>query len=411
MKYYIFSPFRSGFDGNHVGIKSIEKCHHGHFGPETVFNPTDEQGQLLPDCMFGTNHLCLITNDPRYGNLSHGLHGKGEEDGSVSPLPLSVNGGDGSSAAILLCSGWEPGADEAKFVTGFYLVRVGHINEKLEAKFVKGEDKWKFGYNDEAVVTVEGVRRSVYGFYHNRDNVLSDISTVKGQAMSHQCQTIKGEEETIIMSSVNNQRGVLLVMCSNSSGTVNATAAAVYMLTLCDGSVKSECVSDDHGDTYREAKSDLWTFQILNNTLIVSGPSGPCRYGFISNLFNDGSQSGSTTAPACLATGQPEPIRGAVSVTDKGLTGQMSKRAPVLVKRNEEATFVFEAGDLVETDGGYAFHREWTKEEQAVGLHLIRVYAVCKHATGHCHLMLFECNNYFFHVFKNFTNLTLRLTF
>ena len=56
------------------------KSHSGHFGPSTVFD-TDEYGRIFMDCLFGNNHMAVLSNIPEYGTLSHGLAVKGVNDG------------------------------------------------------------------------------------------------------------------------------------------------------------------------------------------------------------------------------------------------------------------------------------------------------------------------------------------
>ena len=62
------------FDGNTYSMDSMGKSNAGHFGCENYWGtpPTNEDGTLLGDLMFGTNHVAVFSNDAHYGNLSNG---------------------------------------------------------------------------------------------------------------------------------------------------------------------------------------------------------------------------------------------------------------------------------------------------------------------------------------------------
>ena len=63
---------RFGFDGNHFGWKSIRASKEGHFRADDNL-VTDESGNLVADLLFGHNHVMLLTNVSKYGNLNHGI--------------------------------------------------------------------------------------------------------------------------------------------------------------------------------------------------------------------------------------------------------------------------------------------------------------------------------------------------
>ncbi len=52
-------------------MSSISKSNAGHFGCENYWK-TNEDGTLLGDLMFGTNHVAVYSNDAQFGDLSNG---------------------------------------------------------------------------------------------------------------------------------------------------------------------------------------------------------------------------------------------------------------------------------------------------------------------------------------------------
>ena len=102
---------RFGYNGNHIHKIPLAQNHNGHFGCENSC-VTDENGRLLPDLMFGNNHVSLISSDPRHGNLSHGRHIFDD-----SCLNLNVNGSldgeSGGGCTLVLCVGWLSGIGES----------------------------------------------------------------------------------------------------------------------------------------------------------------------------------------------------------------------------------------------------------------------------------------------------------
>ena len=72
----------------------------------------------------------------------------------------------------------------------------------------------------------------------------------------------------------------------------------------------------------------------------VKGPAGPCKYAFLSNLSATAADD-TCLQTSCLATGQPVPLRGAVSITDTGVTGWISGQSDVIIKVDAKPRFLF----------------------------------------------------------------------
>lgn len=336
---------------------------------------------MIVDCLFGINHISVVSNNPEYGNLGHGVVIEATSSDEEYCLPISLNESEGG-ASIVLCSGWESGSNEANFVSAFYLLRIGCKNGKVQAKCVKGSDKWQFGTNQDGVVTVKSssVSRSAFALYHNKED-LSESVPVKGSARADYAIAVDGAERTRVMKQVGRADGTLLVLCSHSSGVLDATAAALYSLTLQNGSVSSECVAANCGAGYEGGKADVWSFKVIDEDLVAVGPSGPCKYASMSNLL--GNSVGQATS-MCIATGDATPFQGRVSIDSDGISGVVSKRVSLVVKRNEEAVMLFKDAELVKVNGSYAFSRKWAPDEKSSGLHMIRVFAICKKFIGKC---------------------------
>lgn len=153
--------FRSGYNCNHFGTVSIAKSHKGHFGPATSFL-TDENGNLILDCLFGTNHVMFLTNQIKYGHLGHGYLIKGFEN-SEEPnlLHLNVNGNrdgmHGGGATLVLCSAMK----DSEPVGAVYLIRSGHKGNAFERTFIKGEDIWEFTVDNSGYLYIREIGRSV----------------------------------------------------------------------------------------------------------------------------------------------------------------------------------------------------------------------------------------------------------
>ena len=172
---------------------------------------------------------------------------------------------------------------------------------------------------------------------------------------------------------------IVLVLCSNSSGSEDATCSVVYMLTIHDGKVDAAIVVSQKGKHYSSDKEDLWTFSLNGNKILTCGPEGPCRYGFISNMKESDKLPPITM---CLATGQDQPIRGSVTITKEAVTGFVSQRCDVLVQKDTEFVYKFSKNDLNAKDGIFEFHRKWTAEESKPGLCLVHVCAVGDRVKG-----------------------------
>ena len=63
--------------------QGVCRSHEGHFGARNAY-ATNEAGLLYPDCMFGTNHVSLLANIPKYGNFQHGVAVKAVADQTAS---------------------------------------------------------------------------------------------------------------------------------------------------------------------------------------------------------------------------------------------------------------------------------------------------------------------------------------
>ncbi|KAL5013817.1 hypothetical protein ScPMuIL_008087 [Solemya velum] len=265
---------RSGFDCNHSALTSICKNHGGNFGCSNG-SYVDEEGQLLGELMFGMNHLMLLSNDSKYGNLSNGVFVKGAVQDELCPLPIKVND---SSTTLILCSGQESGVGSAKPVSCIYMIRSGHSKDVFHSLHVKGDDLWKFSVEKGGILHVLGPSNSFYGLYHNRENLHGDFPD---RAQTVQTQAFEGDKACKLLDNVA-EIGVAVILCSNSNGTEDSTASSVYVAFLGDGQVKSFAhLQGSNGKSYKT--NDLWKFEKQGNSLIVIGPPGPCRYALISN--------------------------------------------------------------------------------------------------------------------------------
>ncbi|KAL5012525.1 hypothetical protein ScPMuIL_011076 [Solemya velum] len=222
---------RSGFDCNHSALTSICKNHGGNFGCSNG-SYVDEEGQLLGELMFGMNHLMLLSNDSKYGNLSNGVFVKGAVQDELCPLPIKVND---SSTTLILCSGQESGVGSAKPVSCIYMIRSGHSKDVFHSLHVKGDDLWKFSVEKGGILHVLGPSNSFYGLYHNRENLHGDFPD---RTQTVQTQAFEGDKACKLLDNVA-EIGVAVILCSNSNGTEDSTASSVYVAFLGDGQVKS----------------------------------------------------------------------------------------------------------------------------------------------------------------------------
>ena len=374
--------YRSGYDSNHMSWVSLSHSHAGHFGPASTF-VTDEHGNLVPDCLFGSNHVTILSNDARYGNLSHGILVEGSAEKSTTVLPVNVNGSQtgnhGAGSTLVLCSGWESRVDDAQFVSAVYMVRSGFKDNKLQSSLIKGDDKWAFVAGDDGMLMIAGVGRSRYAVYHNRDNLVENVG-VRSRSFSTQVLTGTEAKELVEMSA--DKHFVMLVLCSHSSGIEDATAASLYLVSCSNGNIKSVFINGRKGSDYKPNIMDLWSFEVTNQRLWIHGPDGPCRIAFVSNLH--GNDFGCFDQHGCLATGEDEPIRGAVAIDNGEAKGWVSRQSAVLVTVNEHKEFWFQGSELKTVVGRkkWAFQHKWEKREKKPGISLVRIFAVRKNFLG-----------------------------
>ncbi|XP_033745872.1 LOW QUALITY PROTEIN: uncharacterized protein LOC117331312 [Pecten maximus] len=364
---------RSGFDCNHFGTSSIIKGNTGHFGCQNHFM-TNEEGLLVGNLMFGTNKVMVLSNDCQYGDLSNGVQ---------INLPKATNGryrlftnSNSTVCMLALCSSPEGNAA--------YMVRTGFKDSFVEAKLIHGDDKWKFDGNTDGEVDCEGPGDSFFSIYINKpDMVISDSSFKRSRVLF--TQATDGQEPTLILD--NQEPGVLMVLCSNSVGTENDTAAAIYMVTISSNSeVSTKLVTSSHGQS-GYSSADLWVFESVNGKCIsVKGPPGPCRYATLSNLEQKGETSINQTI--CLGSGEPSCLQGEVTITDKMVKGILDRPSKVLIKVNHAIVASFKPGQLRQVKDGYAFCREWKQGEITNGTSLVRVFASRKHVTSGKNVMI-----------------------
>ena len=373
----------TGFDSNHYGVISITSNYGGHFHPEYRF-ATNEEGDLLPNLMFGTNHVTLLTNDARNGHLGFGVAVESESESFVLPLYANGNhsGGQGGGSTLIMCSA----SDNDTTHSAIYGITCGPNDAFVKANLITGDDLWKIGAKEEIYVGVDGPKNSRYGIYHNRTNLPSE-DEVQGQTQGKviMTQCLDGNEAKPLLSEIP-QHAVAFVLCSNSCGAENNTASALYAVTLSrkeggEAEVKAAFIKGAAGPLYSSA--DVWSFEVNNTLLVVKGPAGPCKYALFSNLAEDEPEpKNRCSQDFCLATGEPEPVQGVCRIEEKMVTGWVSKPCRISVTINEETAVLYSANQLVEQQGKWAFCREWTEKERTNGLKLIRVHALMEKVQG-----------------------------
>lgn len=362
-----------GFDCNHFKHKSVFRAKEGHFGAENYL-VTDEKGTLVDICNFGKNHLRLLTNDCRYGNLRNGTFTKGSDDESATVLPLNVNGnwkadaGTGSGLTMILCSG-----DDGQ--TAVYMVKSGLKDNKFLATLFAGDDKFQFSLDGENLA-VTGPKGSRYGLFHNRNNLTE--AAEKSHVFVTQTQTVDGKLPAILIEKVEGH-ATLIVLCSSSNGVEDSTVSSLYYVTLADGNVTAaKELAGVFGKSYKQ--SDLWTFEVKKGQLEVTGPDGPCKYGLMSNIHATRQELISTVKQdSCIATGEDTQTIGNVKVTNTGVVGSVNKFADIHIMWNHKVIKVIPGKQLKKEDGIYKFKHDWSKDETVTGLHMVRVFAVRKH--------------------------------
>lgn len=361
---------RSGFDCNHYGVVSIMCGNSGHFGAQNSFQ-TNEEGLFHGNLMFGTNKIMLMSNDCQYGDLSNGVlvDSPPGDDGHYRMFADS-NCTDGSNCQMVLCSG----GDDSHAV---YMIRTGYKDNYLEAKPMHGDNKWKFDVNDGGEVTAEGPAGSRFCIYSNRpDKLIEDSSLKKPRVFL--TQATDGRQLTTILD--NMAAGVLMVLCSSSHGMEDATAAAVYMITVSSKLEMSiKLLASQAGKGL--SSSDLWEFEsVSGRSISVKGPANPCRYAMLSNLPDVGMAT--TDQAICLGTGDPHTLQGEVLITDKLVKGIIGRPSKVCIKVNHKVIASFRPGQLKQIKDGFAFCREWKQGEITTGISLVRVFAVRNHVTS-----------------------------
>ena len=359
---------RCGFDSNFYSVQSIKKSNSGHFGCENTHAVT-EDGRLLPDLMFGHNHVAYLTNDPMYGDLSHGVYMEAEEEGHQVSCFVPVNE-NGSGNTLVLCSAGSQNA--------VYMIRAGFKDSFIQKKLLVGEDLWEFSVNDAGLLVVSGPAASRYAVYHNRDNLSID-GDLKS-SFGHQTQALDGANETDLMAKIPAD-GTALVLCSHSSGVEDRTSAAIYRLTLAAENVDATSLAGQKGTNYSHDTADLWKFNAEGGKLKVTGPTGPCRYAILANFRNE-MDLRPPSQRFCLATGEEEAVKGTVKVDDGGITGWVSTPSRIVIKVNEEPKYEIGADDLTSTGDKHAFSLQWDKDDLPAGLHMVRVFAVRNHVNG-----------------------------
>ncbi|WAR23121.1 Y7407-like protein [Mya arenaria] len=363
---------KGGVDCNHFASKSLYKDHEGHFGPENHLCTT-EDGTFVVQGLFGCNHVRMYTNDSTFCNLRDGVFVYGDE--GPTPLPLNVNGArggqNGGGLTMILCSNVQDGNTN----NAIYLVRSGFKDNKFTIKLFQGDDKFKFSVNGDGTLLVQGAPKSKYGMFHNRSNLILPTN----HCYVAQTQFIDGKVPEILYSNIQDH-ATFVVLCSSSNGTEDVSVSAVYWLTVKNGELSS--VKEISGLFHKSfTSSDLWSFEVNNERLSVTGPHGPNRYGLLSNeQATPIDLSSSIHQSCCLATGESTKTKGKVKVTEYGVTGEVSKCTPIKILFNHEVACVIPDEMLQQEGKGFTFSYDWKDTEKAVGLHLVRVFALRPHS-------------------------------
>ncbi|XP_052774907.1 uncharacterized protein LOC128213338 [Mya arenaria] len=363
---------KGGVDCNHFASKSLYKDHEGHFGPENHLCTT-EDGTFVVQGLFGCNHVRMYTNDSTFCNLRDGVFVYGDE--GPTPLPLNVNGArggqNGGGLTMILCSNVQDGNTN----NAIYLVRSGFKDNKFTSKLFQGDDKFKFSVNGDGTLLVQGAPKSKYGMFHNRSNLILPTN----HCYVAQTQFIDGKVPEILYSNIQDH-ATFVVLCSSSNGTEDVSVSAVYWLTVKNGELSS--VKEISGLFHKSfTSSDLWSFEVNNERLSVTGPHGPNRYGLLSNeQATPIDLSSSIHQSCCLATGESTKTKGKVKVTEYGVTGEVSKCTPIKILFNHEVACVIPDEMLQQEGKGFTFSYDWKDTEKAVGLHLVRVFALRPHS-------------------------------
>lgn len=361
-----------GFDCNHVSCKSIVKCHQGHFGSANGLM-TDEDGVLIGDCLFGSNHCMLMTNDYNSTTLCHGVYAEGE--GGPTELPVNVNGtsadeGHGGGTALILCTG-EDGKSECN---ALYLVRSGFKDNKFQQKIITGEEKFTFSVDVSGVLNVSGPGKCSYTVFYNRK-----LPPNSSKALVTLTQSSDGKTSEVLLKNVKGNAS-LVVLCSSSNGNEDSTASSMYFISLGQGQItESKQIVGQHGPSYKKSNSDLWQFKMDSKQLLVTGPTGPCKYAVLSNYKEGQDVKGIQNQDGCLATGEKKKLHGQVKVDLLGVDGFVDKESRIAIKMNQKTVRQLKPEDLVKENGIWRFYQKWKDDEKSTGMQLIRVFAIRKH--------------------------------
>lgn len=363
---------RSGVDCNHFEVRSLHRENEGHFAAENIF-VSDEKGILVVSSLFGNNHAAVFMNDSRFGNLRDCVFVESEKNVSSTPLPLNVNGGlgkeNGAGLTFVICSSLEGNA----CVSALYMVRSGFKDNKFKSKLFSGEDKYEFSQVD-GILHVRGPPEAQYAVCHNRDNLIQPTTS----AYVAQRQSLDGQEPVVLCDKAFSQ-AAFVVLCSNSNGLENASVATMYFVNVNGGNnVVSKEIAGICSKMYKT--SDLWTFEVKDSKLWAKGPSGPCKYGLISNLCATPAElKTSQQQKTCLVSGETTQTKGSVTVTQDKVTGEINKQSAIHIMWNHKKLAVISKDQLKKLSTSFSFEYHWGESEKTLGNHIVRVFAVRQH--------------------------------
>lgn len=358
---------RSGYDSNHFQALCLSKSGGGHFGPASSIK-TDEDGQVLVECLFGLNYLMLLSNDVRHGNIQNGVFLQGPSDTDESfPLTININGGNGGGVTLLLCCGLVDGLQEPTVTSAVYMIRSGNKGNFCSTSLVTGEDKWKFTTQQSGILCVSGVGCSVYAVYHNREPEHGQYPGCTAFSTALHVSTQRGEEKVVLVPSIPHHT-LLWVLCSHSYGRENSTSAAVYAVSVSSsGMLSAQMVKGSHGSANNQALSQ-WTFGLQNGQVVVHGPTGFCRYAVMATLQADPSSSCTPLIP--------EVGIGCASISKNIVSGLLTEKCGVQVQVNDKVSINLHSSQLSNKRCAYGFETCLEEVMSSPGLYLVRVFAV-----------------------------------
>ncbi|KAL4236673.1 hypothetical protein ACF0H5_005057 [Mactra antiquata] len=368
--------FGSGFDCNHLKHQQIYLDTEKKYGLDMFKHVymEDEAGNLVIRHLFTDNHCRLLTNDCRYGNLRNGVFVEAIKDKREVLLPLNVNGNwkgeSGGGMTMLLCSG----IDDDRVCNAVYMIKSGDRDNNYRAKILTGDDKFTFELRGECLAVI-GPHGSKYSLFHNRNN----LTSADRYAFVAQLQIAEEDNNAITLLQNVPKHATVLVLCSNSNGTEDCTVSAIYFLAVRNSTVAgSTQLAAVHGTSYTQ--SDLWTFQTNEGRLEVLGPSGPCKYGVLTNIsVTRADLESSCKQTDCIATGEATKTYGKAKITDDGVFVEINKISDIILTWNYEVIRRINKSELKEVNDVFTFEHKWETLQKEVGLHLVRVYAVRKH--------------------------------